>query len=141
MNTPCIEWGKSKCRGYGQLTIKGQHVKAHRLAYAQAHGMSLQQLKGKHVRHGCDNPACVNPEHLELGTHAQNMRDMAERGRAKGLKGELNKAAKLTAAEVADIRSKYVPRDRTNGSRGLARLYGVEHRQILNIVHGKTWKP
>jgi hypothetical protein len=141
MDTPCIEWTKSKCRGYGQLTIKGRHHKAHRLAYVQAHGLQLDDIKGMHVRHRCDNPACVNPEHLELGTHADNMRDMAERGRSRPLKGEQNKASKLTAQQVAEIRSRYIPGDRANGSRALAREYGVGHRGILNVIHQITWKP
>lgn len=140
MKTPCIEWSKSKCRGYGQLTIKGRHHKAHRLAYAKAHGLSIEDIKGMHVRHRCDNPACINPEHLELGTHADNMRDMAERGRANALRGEMHPYAKLTWAQVQEIRRRYKPRDKVDGARPMSKEFGVDERHLRKIAIGKHWR-
>ena len=73
----CIEWdGPRTQKGYGWVR---RHVYAHRDAWAKAHGPIP---KGLEVRHKCDNPPCINIEHLEIGTRADNMRDMMERGRS-----------------------------------------------------------
>lgn len=78
-NTGCWLWyGGTNEHGYGIFFADGRFQKAHRLAYRWAHGDFDQSLD---VLHSCDNPACVNPDHLRLGTHADNMRDMARRGR------------------------------------------------------------
>lgn len=78
----CKVWSKGKNRqGYGQRWYKGKNVLAHRAAYCDAHGLALEDIKGQLVRHKCDNPPCVNPDHLELGTHKDNARDCIERGR------------------------------------------------------------
>lgn len=76
----CVEWtGRRTATGYGRLVRGGKHLYAHRWTYQQEHGPIPA---GMLVRHTCDNPPCVNPEHLVLGTQADNMRDMAERGRS-----------------------------------------------------------
>lgn len=75
LQTPCIEWpGKRHRNGYGQLGRKT----AHRVAYECAHGPIPD---GLHVLHRCDNPPCINPEHLFLGTHHDNMIDSMLKGR------------------------------------------------------------
>lgn len=77
----CWTWIAGKnARGYGQFRVKGRTYLAHRVAFQSANGiLPADQV----VRHKCDNPECVNPEHLILGSQADNMRDMSERGRVR----------------------------------------------------------
>jgi hypothetical protein len=78
----CWIWSGSKDpRGYGTLSAESgsSPIKAYRLAYEMRHGPIPDGLV---VRHKCDNPSCVNPDHLEVGTQKDNVRDMVERGRA-----------------------------------------------------------
>lgn len=77
LGTPCWEWTASKCCGYGQFRALGEYG-AHRVMYRWLIGGIPE---GLYVLHKCDNPGCVNPEHLEIGTHQDNMDDRSERGR------------------------------------------------------------
>lgn len=79
----CNEWPGAKTKaGYGSLTVRGVRLYAHRLAFEEHHGPIPE---GKHVLHHCDNPACINPEHLFLGGQTENMHDAIEKGRRKGV--------------------------------------------------------
>jgi hypothetical protein len=113
--------------------LEGRRVYAHRIAFAQANGIGLSEMTGFVVRHKCDNPECVRPEHLELGTHADNVQDTVARGRH--CVGEKHGMSKLTAEQAAQIRSL------NNGMRGqcvrVAKMYGVTHSQISMIWSGK----
>ena len=124
----CIEWHMSHgSRGYGQLQRGGKKWRAHRWAWTQEHGPIPE---GMHVRHKCDNPSCVNINHLELGTHVDNMKDKEERGRTA--KGESHGRCKLTDKQVAAIRA-------TTGKsqRAIAAEYGVGQTQINRILRNK----
>jgi hypothetical protein len=88
------------------------------------------------VLHQCGNPACVNPAHLYLGTHCQNMADRERHGRT--LRGEKHGSARLTAQQVSEIRSRYIKNK--FGSVRLGREYGVTPQHIVAIVTGKLWR-
>lgn len=140
----CIEWtGWRHAKGYGGVDVRdgeGRWVKqyAHRLAYCEAHGLTLDDIKGKVIRHKCDNPPCVNPDHLELGTQRDNIHDMLRRGRFAN--GERQWQAKLTAEQVSAIRKAYTPRCPVNGGAALARQYGVPPQTISKVVNRQSWR-
>jgi hypothetical protein len=87
--------------GYGRLKVAGKKVLHHRLVYCLSNKIELSAIEGLQVMHTCDTPSCINPAHLVLGTHADNMADKAAKGRVKG---ELAGRAKLTEAQVLMIR-------------------------------------
>jgi hypothetical protein len=96
--------------------------------------------EGELVRHACDNPRCINPWHFEIGDHSANMRDMVERKRSAA--GERNRAARLSAKDVRDIRQLVTDVGLRHGDLSfLARGYGVTPTAMHMIVRGKTWKP
>lgn len=111
---------------------------AHRVAYVEANGLKIEDIDGLVVRHLCDNPPCINPNHLELGTQADNLRDMVDRGRQ--VRGEDSGRAILTAEQVAEIRDRYIPYCRANGARALSRELGVHNTTVSAIVNGENWK-
>jgi len=87
--------------------------------------------------HSCDNPPCVNPAHLSIGTHQENVAQRDARGRRKPLLGEKHGSAKLTDTEVIDIRKRYATGLITQ--RALAEEYGVTKSRISLIVNRKSW--
>ena len=103
----CINWSKSLGHnGYGLTTRNNKTYRAHRLAYCDYHNIDHSDIKGMVVRHTCDNRKCINPEHLVIGTHQDNMDDMKKRNRSA--KGLVNGAGKLTPEQVTYIRTRYV---------------------------------
>lgn len=137
--TGCTSTGSKGRAGYGLIntgkSATGRPVTeiASRVAWRLAHGEAAGDL---HVRHRCDNPLCQNPEHLELGTHTDNMRDMHERGRAVQVRGEQIIQSKLTEKEVREIVEM-----RNNGSTlcAIAAQYGVAYTTVQSILLGKSW--
>lgn len=119
---------------YGQFRFNGKNWKTHRFSYA-IHIGSIPC--GMSVLHTCDNPICVNPAHLYLGNHNQNMKDMAERGRRRSDKGECNPMAKLTTCEVRDILTSNLFGVR---QRILSAQYSVTEGTISGIVSRRDWK-
>ena len=105
---------------------------AHRFSYSQFVGVIPA---GMFVCHTCDNPSCVNPSHLFLGSRQDNVDDMVAKGRSTS--GERNGKARLQAADVVAIRARY----ETGGAlqTELAEEYGVSQVQISRIVNRKTW--
>lgn len=129
----CWEWrGARKPTGYGSFKHKGRTRQAHRVAWALTHGEPPRHLV---VMHKCDNRGCVNPAHLRLGTQAENVADAVRKGRHQ--RGSRNGKAKLTEAEVYEIRRLYLEGGQTYA--GLARMYGVSPDQIKAINQGTAW--
>lgn len=128
----CWLWtGKRNRRGYGQVRVGRRVVLAHRAAWELWSGAAPPV--GSHVLHTCDTPACVRPDHLWLGTHQENMADMARKGRSPH--GERNRAAKLTEAAVRDIRAS-AGVTRTE----LARRHGVSIALVSQVARGLLWR-
>lgn len=118
--------------GYSEIMIKGTTKKIHRHIYEECFG---EIPKGLIIRHKCDNPSCINPEHLEVGTHQDNIKDMMLRGRqAKGTKKPLSK---LNENDVLIIK-KSLLNGETN--RNLAKKFKVDESIISNIKNNKMWK-
>lgn len=121
--------------GYGTVKVRGTMRLAHREAYDATHGEC--STDGLVVRHRCDTPRCVNPSHLEIGTRADNVRDMMERGRQA--KGEACGMAKLTEDDVRAIRAAYVFGSSVHGQLSLAGRFGVAQTLIGMIVRREIW--
>lgn len=134
----CWEYiGARNWKGYGAIGIggrKGRVIGAHRASWMVHHGEIPGDLQ---VLHRCDNPPCVNPDHLFLGTPGDNMDDKVQKGRAAGAPGESNPKHKLTASAVREIRDRYAAGGVT--MRALAAEYAVSCPCIYNIVSHKTW--
>jgi len=156
----CWLWtGAKNGRGYGNFRCRHGYpsVLAHRFAYELANGPIPA---GLWVLHHCDNPSCVRPTHLFLGDAKANMEDAKSKGRPigrrhnhLGARGESCYAAKLTRAEVSEIRTLYGPRRpwRGPGSHSIARhriqmrelaaRFGVSESTVGHIIRGDTWQP
>ncbi len=129
--------------GYGVLMTGSRKTSrrmtlAHRLSYEHHVGPIPDGLC---VLHRCDVPACVNPDHLWVGTQGDNMADKTRkgRGRAPGSPGEKNGRARLTEAVVREIRGRLVTEDCVGLSGRLAREYGVGRSTIVDIKYRKRW--
>lgn len=132
----CWLWTASLTRGgYGQFPLrKGIIRRAHRIAWQLANG---DVPEGMWVLHRCDNPRCVRPDHLFLGTPQDNSADMAAKGRGSKLRGSAKPGAKLTEADVVIIRA-----ERARGVTGteLGRRYGVHRSTIYHICQRDHWR-
>lgn len=144
---PCWLWtGGLDKDGYGVFGwgSAGGTTRAHRTAYTLCVGPVPD---GLHVLHHCDNPPCVNPQHLWAGTNLENHQDKARKGRApvpwatlhpeELLRGEQHPNAKLTALAVEDIRQNYVPRKVPLSH--FAKKYGVRLSTVHWALKGGTW--
>jgi hypothetical protein len=124
----CWLWTANRDRkGYGRFhIIKGIPEVASRVAWKITHG---EIPADKIVCHSCDNPACVRPDHLFLGTYRDNSNDMMAKGR---------RHYRLTPEQVGEIRSRYIRGITTMEALGAE--YGVSSRTVCNIVNRKQWK-
>jgi DNA-binding XRE family transcriptional regulator len=131
----CWLWtGNFDSHGYGSLQYEGQKVGAHRVAWELTHGVIPADMC---VCHRCDNPKCVNPEHLWLGTKSENALDRHVKGRSRGPEGIRQHDARLNLQKAEDIRAAYATRRYTQ--RALGVRYGVAQQSIGKIVNGRMW--
>ena len=136
----CWPWtGTRQPRGYGHFYPAWRlNLYAHRVSWEIANGQAIPA--GLQVLHACDNPACVNPAHLSVGTVSDNARDCVEKGRNSpaSLPGEAHPNHKLTAAGVQAIR------ERAAGGethRRIAADLGVSRGRVGQIARGEAWRP
>jgi len=130
----CWEWRAGKRRGYGAINEGARSsriLSAHRVSWELENGPIPA---GKFVCHHCDNPSCVNPAHLFLGTVADNQRDMANKGRSS--RGERRWSSKLSKQDVHGIRQ-MLGQDILG--KVIAKKYGMSQAAISNIKTGKAW--
>ena len=131
----CILWtGRLDANGYPRVYLDGDDRGAHRDAIRRREGLTWEQMRGVVVRHICHNAICVNPLHLKIGTHADNVADRVAAGRSA--RGETNGRAKLTRRQVIEIR-----RIRLTGAtyKAIAARFGVCEWTVRKIVSGDRW--
>jgi hypothetical protein len=133
LETGCIERINGRINTYGYPVAFSSKLfgdeTLHRIVYRVFKG---DILPGNVIRHTCDNPKCINPDHLLQGTHADNVADRVARGRSAI--GEQNGRSKLTNQQVIRIKNRIL---RSNGE--FARMYNVDRKVIYQIRHNKTW--
>ena len=130
----CWGWrGYRDEKGYGRLMTPGGPVRAHRLSYEYHNGPIRE---GGYVLHKCDNPECTNPDHLYVGSHADNMADKKARGRCytgERPRGEQHARARLSASDVLHLRAS------TETNATLAKALGVSAATVRLARIGRTW--
>ncbi len=124
---PCWVWTGfcAKYNGYGKLRVKNGALVAHRVSW-ELHFGAIPD--GKKVLHRCDNPPCIRPDHLLIGTHEDNMRDMSVKGRA---------SARLTADQVREIRAALARGEKKSA---LAARFGTSQQNMTSIAKGSSWR-
>lgn len=134
--TGCWEWqAYLHPGGYGRTKISSKEtVLVHRKVYEEIHGVNLDEKTL--VCHKCDNRKCVNPDHLFIGTHLDNIHDAMSKGRIKGMKNEKHPRAKLNWKMVDEIRKL---RSERFTVMNISKLFDVNHSTISGICRNKTW--
>jgi hypothetical protein len=134
----CWPWQKTKAKnGYGRAFLGRENG---RVVWEPAHRMSFEWHfytvpKGKCVCHSCDNKACINPYHLFLGSHGDNMADRNEKQRQA--RGESHGVSKLNDEVVRKIRRMHGP---GMGHKRIAKELGVNKTTVSRVLSGKTWR-
>lgn len=133
--TGCWEWANYVHKnGYGQYHVNCKPVYAHRHSYA----LFVAPIpKGMLVCHKCDNRKCVNPDHLFLGTHADNYNDMVMKKRRNVAIGERSGKSKLTKVDVLKMVDLYSMGNITQ--RGLAAMFNITNQSVNQVLAGKSW--
>lgn len=131
----CWTWlASTSPRGYGNIRWRGRKHRANRIAWELERGPVPE---GMFVCHSCDNPSCVNPDHLFLGTAKDNAQDRTQKGRNRSCRGETHGMVKLTSQQVLEIRQRWAAGP--PNQRLLAQEYGVCRPLISMIVHRRIW--
>lgn len=131
----CWEWlGARSNKNYGMISVNGRKRYAHRISWELANGAIPPDMV---VCHRCDNPPCVNPAHLWVGTMQDNSRDMAVKGRSRNRPryGRDNNKTKLSDDEVSEIRARWAAGERNKTL--LAAEFGVDRSRIYQLIHHK----
>ncbi len=133
----CWLWIANKDKnGYGKIYANRKHARAHRVSWELHYGPIP---KGLQVLHNCpsgDNPSCVNPAHLFLGTNSDNMQDKVAKGRCP--RGETSGKSKMTEASVLAMRSAFDSGERNISK--LARAHQIDQSTANDIIKRKIWK-
>lgn len=116
------------------MRIDGRKQYAHRLIFAI---LAVSLDDSLCVLHKCDNPGCVNPDHLFQGTRADNARDMRQKGRARGANGSKNYNAKLSEDNVSIIRDLL---EQGHTHKAIAEQFDVSRTTVTNISNGRIWQ-
>jgi hypothetical protein len=150
---PCWVWTAGRFdQGYGAFHLNGKTMKSHRISYGVKHG--AMPSSALCVCHSCDNPPCVNPSHLFLGTHAENSRDMVNKGRtntptgarhwskksphllARIARGPGHPMVKITEDQVRSIRARCAAGETTYA---VADSMGISQSQVWKITRRIRW--
>ena len=132
----CWEWKAGiNSTGRGIFKINGKSIHAHRMAWILTNG---EIPNGMFICHHCDNGKCMNPKHLFVGTPADNVHDMINKGRKITLHGEDDPKSKLTEKQVIEIKQLYIPYKFTQYK--LAEMYNVSRSAIESIICGYNWQ-
>jgi hypothetical protein len=127
-----IVYSRNKRLGYGQVTFNMKKYRAHRLVAS----LFVGEVKPEnYVCHSCDNPLCLNPKHLFIGTPQDNVDDMLAKGRHRAPRGEESKAATISDAKVAEVRRLALA---GHNQRLLAQQFGISQPLVSMIKNGKT---
>lgn len=138
----CWEWQGYKAKGYGLMMVNQVSYYAHRLVYGLTYPNTIEfkapqdkKLK-QFIMHKCDNPACCNPSHMELGSQEDNNKDAKIKGRSRGLKGEKHNLAKLTNDQVDHARFFFGHGWSVNE---IADMYSVSRSVMSKAISYKTY--
>lgn len=121
----CWEWTSWKTNGYGRFHYKGKKIRAHRMAWFLTYGDWVDS--DTHVLHKCDNPLCVNPDHLFLGTNDDNIADKIQKGRS---------GFKLTVENVIEIKQLLKSGEKQSV---IAKKFGLSSKHVWRIATGENW--
>lgn len=134
----CWKWNQYTDRdGYGTFYFDGQSAKAHRYVYELYNGPIL---KGHCICHICDNPSCLNPTHLFMGTHLENMNDMKQKKRSRNSLGELNTNTCLSESEIIYVFD-LVLNNKIHFKQEIIEINPkFSYNIIKNILDGRNWK-
>ena len=137
----CIDHGFTKNltpHGYAVPYFKkplSRNVRLHRVVYCLHNKKKLKDIEGLSVRHNCDNPRCINPDHLVLGTHKENMEDKVARGRTPKV---VPKRQSLTDEQIAYIRQHYVKQSKDRNLRYFSKIFNIDIAYIQRVVKGEV---